>query len=312
MVGAEGCSSFGGSSSLSFYLQPTSLRLFTSQVHLDSGLSLESPGSVPRTYNSVTDTCLCECVRGPHAHPLAQEFTRRIPRTWQVYSRTQGCEFYSEGYRTKLAKGRGSWGEVPATRVPSGGSHTGHASFLQELDKVCAGETPQGLSAPGFHWSCSHRQRLPSMYRNFRFLERTQVLSINPIVCINTVDLGRPSYHLGKVLYREWFTFLVPRLQPRPPLQAGLSEDPVSWAGRGMVFLTEFSSRSRAHCWWSEAHGVFRHVTHSQAEKVCPGPHPGSGCWLRCAPRPAGLLPREQSHHQSHWQLERVFPEGEE
>ena len=137
--------------------------------------------------------------------------------------------------------GRSPRNQAEDSRVPSGGSHTGHASCRQELDKVCARETPQGLSAPGFHWSCSHRQPLPSMYRNFRFLERKQVLSINPIVCINIVDLVRPSYHLGKVSYREWFTVLVPGLQPRPSLQAGLSKDPVSWAGRGVVFLTESS-----------------------------------------------------------------------
>ena len=58
----------------------TSLRLFLVQVPPDSGLSLEGTVSAPCMDNSVTDTGLCEYVRGPSAHLQAQEFTGRTLR----------------------------------------------------------------------------------------------------------------------------------------------------------------------------------------------------------------------------------------
>ena len=126
----------------------------------------------------------------------------------------------------------------------------------------------------------------------------------------------RPSEALLS-LRESFISGMVYRPSSRTPAKAIFASRPfqgprvLGWPWGGLPDR-EFSSRSRAHCWWSETHGVFRHVTHSRAEKVCPGPHTGSGCGLRRVPRAAGLLPREQSHRQSQWQLERVFPEGQE
>lgn len=79
------------------------------------------------------------------------------------------------------------------------------------------------------------------MYRNHRFVERKQVLSINPIVCINIVDKVRPSsLRESFISASEWFIIQVPRLQPRPAMPAGLSKDPIlGWLWE--LFLTEGS-----------------------------------------------------------------------
>lgn len=160
--------------------------LFLVQVPSDSGLSLEGPVSAPCIDNSMTDSSLCEYVRGPNAHLQAQEFTGRTLRVLRdviIAVMDTGQNQHREEALGETSQTSGSGFQHPFSGPP-------HDTPLIPLGirwNVC-----QGISLGT--WCCSHGQPLPSMYRNRGFVERKEVLSINLIVCINIVDIVRPSY----------------------------------------------------------------------------------------------------------------------
>ena len=181
----------------------------------------------------MTDTGLCEYIRGPNAHLQAQEFTGRTLRVLRDVIIT----VMDTGQNQHREEALGETSQTSGTGFQHPFSGPLHGTPLIPLGirwNVC-----QGISLGT--WCCSHGQPLPSMYRNRRFAERKQVLSINPIVCINIVDKVRPSsLRESFISASEWFIIQVPRLQPRPALPAGLSKDPIlGWPWE--LFLTEGS-----------------------------------------------------------------------
>lgn len=76
----------------------------------------------------------------------------------------------------------------------------------------------------GFHWNWSHRKPLPNMHPNFRLLQEKWMFSSDHTVQCKHSEallLFKGFYiSVGKL-----FTIQIPRLQPKPTLQADLSKD---------------------------------------------------------------------------------------
>ena len=140
--------------------------LFLVQVPSDSGLSLEGPVSAPCIDNSMTDSSLCEYVRGPNAHLQAQEFTGRTLRVLRdviIAVMDTGQNQHREEALGETSQTSGSGFQHPFSGPP----HDTPLSPLGIRWNVC-----QGISLGT--WCCSHGQPLPSMYRNRGFAERKE------------------------------------------------------------------------------------------------------------------------------------------